>query len=101
MKNRENDPEQGLSEEARHDRQLAEREVAERRRAQTSPDPHHELNNPVTDPDPTEFPDPYEKRPDPRDPESGDDPAPADSSTSEPPPPRNRERLRDGEGTEQ
>ena len=31
-------------------------------------DPHHELNNPATDPDPTEWPDPYDKRPDPRDP---------------------------------
>ena len=31
-------------------------------------DPHHELNNPIDDPDPTEWPDPYEKRPDPLDP---------------------------------
>jgi hypothetical protein len=31
-------------------------------------DPHHVLNNPATDPDPTEWPDPYDKRPDPRDP---------------------------------
>ncbi len=35
-------------------------------------DPHHELNNPIDDPDPTEWPDPYEKRPDPRDPEDPD-----------------------------
>ena len=35
-------------------------------------DPHHELNNPVDDPDPTEWPDPYEKRPDPLDPEDPD-----------------------------
>ena len=34
------------------------------------PDPHHVLNNPATDPDPTEWPDPYDKRPDPRDPRS-------------------------------
>lgn len=32
-------------------------------------DPHHALNEPATDPDPTEWPDPYDKRPDPRDPE--------------------------------
>src|SRR5205807_4619660 len=30
------------------------------------PDPHHALNNPVGEPDPTEWPDPYERRPDPR-----------------------------------
>ncbi len=38
------------------------------------PDPHHVLNNPASDPDPTEWPDPYEKRPDPRDPVDPDDP---------------------------
>lgn len=33
--------------------------------------PHHSLNNPVTDdPDPTEWPDPYDRREDPRDPDS-------------------------------
>lgn len=36
------------------------------------PEPHHALNNPVDDPDPTEWPDPYEKRPDPRDPPDPD-----------------------------
>ncbi len=58
------------------------------------PEPHHALNNPVTDPDPTEWPDPYEKREDPRDPASadvehvGEEPhVPTGSeSTSEPPP---------------
>jgi hypothetical protein len=30
-------------------------------------DPHHPLNNPAEDPDPTEWPDPYDKREDPRD----------------------------------
>lgn len=108
------DPETGVSEEARRARDLAEREVAERRQEQTSPDPHHELSNPVGEPDPTEFPDPYEQRPDPRDPATVDtpaapadpeaaadrDPAPQDSSTSEPPPPRNWERAREGEGRE-
>jgi hypothetical protein len=33
------------------------------------PTPHHALNNPATDPDPTEWPDPYDNREDPRDPE--------------------------------
>jgi hypothetical protein len=32
------------------------------------PEPHHVLNNPVGEPDPTEWPDPYERREDPRDP---------------------------------
>jgi hypothetical protein len=31
-------------------------------------DPHRPLGNPVGDPDPTEWPDPYEEREDPRDP---------------------------------
>jgi hypothetical protein len=32
------------------------------------PSPHHVLGNPVGEPDPTEWPDPYEKREDPRGP---------------------------------
>jgi hypothetical protein len=47
-------------------------------------DPHHALNNPVSDPDPTEWPDPYEKREDPRAP--GGDVVPGSHSTSEPHP---------------
>jgi hypothetical protein len=31
-------------------------------------DVHQALNEPATDPDPTAWPDPYDKRPDPRDP---------------------------------
>lgn len=31
-------------------------------------DPHHSLNIPVGEPDPTEWPDPYDRRDDPRDP---------------------------------
>ena len=42
-------------------RQDEERAVAERR-----PEPHSPLSQPATDPDPTEWPDPYDKRPDPR-----------------------------------
>jgi hypothetical protein len=57
-------------------------------------DPHHELNNPATDPDPTEYPDPYDKRPDPLDPDEEDDlplgddahPPTGATSTSEPHP---------------
>ncbi len=30
-------------------------------------EPHHALNNPAEDPDPTEWPDPYDRREDPRD----------------------------------
>ena len=56
-------------------------------------DPHHALNNPVGDPDPTEYPDPFDQRDDPRDPVDpdgpfGDAPHPQTGaeSTSEPPP---------------
>jgi hypothetical protein len=62
-------------------------------------DPHHELNNPVRDPDPTEWPDPYDKREDPRDPPDpdgepfGEEPhaAPGSTSTSEPHPSKDPE----------
>jgi hypothetical protein len=44
---------------------------------ETERDPHHELNNPVTDdPDPTEYPDPYETRPDPKAPVDAGEEAP-------------------------
>lgn len=36
------------------------------------PSPHHALNNPVGEPDPTEYPDPYDTREDPRDPPDPD-----------------------------
>ena len=47
-------------------------------------DPHHALNNPVGEPDPTEWPDPYDQREDPLDPD-GHVPTGA-TSTSEPHP---------------
>jgi hypothetical protein len=55
--------------------------------------PHQALNNPVGEPDETEYPDPYETRSDPRDPADpdglpfGEEPHPAtgSESTSEPP----------------
>lgn len=49
------------------------------------PDPHHALNNPAEDPDPTEWPDPYDQRPDPRGPDAPQ-PRPGSESTSEPHP---------------
>ena len=57
-------------------------------------EPHHALSNPAEDPDPTEWPDPYERREDPRDPPDpdeepfGEEPHPptGSSSTSEPHP---------------
>jgi hypothetical protein len=49
------------------------------------PEPHHALNNPVGEPDETEWPDPYEKREDPRDEEH---PPTGSTSTSDPPPER-------------
>jgi hypothetical protein len=98
----------------REDRAEAERQVAEERERATGPEPHHELSNPAEGADPTEFPDPYERRSDPRDPATVDTPAdpadpeeaaerddpPQDPSTSDPPPPRNLDRLREGEGEE-
>lgn len=58
------------------------------------PSPHHALNNPVGEPDPTEWPDPYDQREDPRDPEGSEQKAGGEAphtatgatSTSEPPP---------------
>jgi hypothetical protein len=58
------------------------------------PEPHHILSNPASEPDPTEWPDPYERRPDPRDPPDpdgmpfGENPHPptGSQSTSEPHP---------------
>jgi hypothetical protein len=58
------------------------------------PEPHHSLGSPASDPDPTEWPDPYERREDPRDPPDPDNEpfgeeghAPTGStSTSEPHP---------------
>jgi hypothetical protein len=49
--------------------------------------PHSELSNPAVDPDPTEWPDPYDKREDPRDEPDGDGSfrgEPGAVSTSEP-----------------
>jgi hypothetical protein len=47
------------------------------------PDPHDALNNPIDDPDETEWPDPYDKREDPR---GGGHPPTGSESTSEPHP---------------
>ena len=57
-------------------------------------EPHHDLSNPVVDPDPTEYPDPYEDRADPRDPEASDAATPRPGSTSDPRPPRNPDEQR-------
>jgi hypothetical protein len=72
----------------------------------TADEPHHALNNPADEPDPTEFPDPYERRPDPRGPEADadredrDDSAatPRPPSTSEPHPPRNYDDVKPEKG---
>src|SRR5688500_11644495 len=50
--------------------------------------PHHALNHPASDPDPTEWPDPYDRREEPRDPPDpdgqafGQEPHPPTGSTS-------------------
>jgi len=64
-------------------------------------DPHHALNTPVGEPDPTEWPDPYDTRPDPRDPPDpdgqpfGEQPhtIPGAQSTSEPHPSQDPEAI--------
>ena len=61
-------------------------------------EPHHVLNNPARDPDPTEWPDPYDKREDPRDPDDPDSPAPGALSTSEPHPSKDPEAADRWEG---
>jgi hypothetical protein len=60
-------------------------------------EPHHGLNNPASDPDPTEYPDPYERRPDPKGPERerAEQGAP---STSEPPPPHDFDEIKPEKG---
>jgi hypothetical protein len=59
------------------------------------PEPHHTLSNPARDPDETEWPDPYEKREDPRD----DAPAPKPPSTSEPHPPIDKDEVKPVKGS--
>lgn len=58
-------------------------------------DPHHDLNTPVGKPDPTEWPDPYDRRPDPRGPggssERGSHTPTGATSTSEPHPSKDPE----------
>ncbi len=53
-------------------------------------EPHHALNNPADNPDDTEWPDPYDKREDPRGPGEEHPPSGA-TSTSEPAPPQDEE----------
>ena len=85
-----------MTERTREDR-LRERDVAPGKPLHpdaadpTSEDPHAALNNPADDPDPTEYPDPYDRRPDPRD--TG-----TETSTSEPHPPRNYDELKPVKG---
>jgi hypothetical protein len=74
----------------------------------TADNPHETLSNPAEAPDPTEFPDPYEQRPDPKDPAAVDTPAsPAEqertgtggeTSTSEPHAPRGYDELKPVKG---
>jgi hypothetical protein len=68
----------------------------------TPRDPHHDLNTPVGEPDPTEYPDPYERREDPRDephPPTGShstsEPHPDEDIEAEPTDPPERDRLDD------
>jgi len=62
------------------------------------PNPHHSLSNPVGEPDPTEWPDPYESRDDPKAP--GERPSSGSTSTSEPHPSQDPEAADGGEAPE-
>ena len=64
----------------------------------TSDEPHSALAHPADEPDPTEYPDPYDRRPDPRDPESQAPPGAGAPSTSEPHPPQNYDDLKPVKG---
>ena len=61
-------------------------------------EPHHAISNPASEPNPTEFPDPYERRADPRDPGVADTATPRPPSTSDPHPPRNYDELKPVKG---
>lgn len=75
-------------------REDQEREVERARREKSGREPHGELSSPARDPDPTEYPDPFEERPDPRGPETEEDEGdtPRAPSTSEPPGPQSHNR---------
>lgn len=65
------------------------------------PEPHHALSNPVGKPDPTEWPDPYENREDPRAPDqesNGIHPQTGSTSTSDPHPSQDPEAADRWEG---
>jgi len=76
-----------------------DRRERESRQQPEPKDPHSVLGNPARDPDPTEWPDPYDKREDPRDPVDpdgapfGEQPHPptGSQSTSEPHPSKDPE----------
>ena len=68
------------------DRAAAEREKTGPGDISHDPTPHHSLSNPVGEPDPTEWPDPYEKRDDPRDAAADEHTPTGAGSTSEPHP---------------
>jgi hypothetical protein len=76
----------------------------ETREREQSKSPYSSLSNPARDPDPTEWPDPYDKREDPKDPPDpdgepfGEEPHPPTGSisTSEPHPSRNPQAEKHG-----
>jgi hypothetical protein len=69
----------------RHDK--AAQELAEAQARRGGVDPHSALSNPAGSADPTEWPDPYDPRPDPRGPDRPDERSdPGATSTSQPHP---------------
>ena len=74
------------NQEDRPTRDEAERERTGPGDISHDPTPHHSLNNPVGEPDPTEWPDPYDTREDPRDGAPGEHTPTGAESTSEPHP---------------
>jgi hypothetical protein len=77
-----------MSDEARNIKESGKKPSSEPGDRSRDKNPHQALSNPARDPDPTEWPDPYDKRQDPRDPPDpdarpfGEEPRPVTGSTS-------------------
>jgi hypothetical protein len=77
---------QGTDNRAELEKRHSRRRKANPENRSEDSEPHHALNNPASDPDPTEFPDPYDRREDPRDPSHVGTPADPDDDEDAPRP---------------
>lgn len=90
MNERESEKEAGPAHAEGETRDEQERDVERSRREQSGSEPHGELSSSASDPDPSEYPDPFEDRKDPRGPDADEEDGgtPRAPSTSEPPTPQ-------------